>query len=721
MSITFTNTPSVSTLLRVLAAHGDGERGINRAEVLLELRPSDEGTVANIRTTRRRDHDNESVLNCGYRQVLSDKSACGAEPLAISKDGVQKLLKAVRDEWRTLKIWEEEGQGKIQVDEGTPSPLATTPVDRSEVEAAPVGELSIRSSQLLEALEACISIPPLDSTYAGEVSLRIEDRSLTVERRAGEMKYEKELKLSERVSTAVSAQIPHELLSIALDQLRPLAGKMLPSSVPSDGEIWLRTAYGWMWFCDYVPRQPVEVIEVGDKVGFFSLTQPELRAFEDAVKSAAGATAKRPLIVRIDANGLHVFASHPAVVELLTFRIPAKQAVARQPVEFEIRPDSLLSVLTAARGTGTDSCAFYLCEDPVLEFRSRQTSSSAEVRRIDASVSLEDSPLILWASGGDPKVIVESPHRHILLSFSELPKGVQHAEGEFERHLEKQGLLDGRMKIFLDSGAYSVWHAGAEVDIEEYIKFLKWNAKFLDIYVALDKIRGTVKENVENYVRMLDAGLFPLYVWHLYEDFSLLDELLDSYKDAVERGGIGSGGAPHTPDYIREPYICELITRVRTVLATRIHMFGTTSEWILKKYSMVYSADSTSWRFLGQNHRIQTPFGAFSTKPRDRTTIFGHRLYPELQQFTKIIELSTGFDLEGLASDVKARHLFNLAYLSFFEKHYAYQDWMKLEQKFIPVDELRKRGRLNLDNDAIIVPPLRRGGPSFDSPGRLAA
>ena len=711
MRLTLFNTKKTRAFLEMLYAHGHDVHGINRGDMTLVIRPSEDGAVASIRTIRKRDRDGETAVLSGYRQVFSQRSLVCRDPIEITKSGIQKLLKVRKKRWTSLKIYKGKKADNLQIDHRTRESieLSTPTADCVDVPDTAVSR-SVSTDQLVSAIRACSLMPPLDSTERGEVYLLADGSSLQIKRRTGEMSCTREIVLSRALESQYAAQIPRELLSAVLKDMSGKSNKVVRVLLPAENEIWIRTTFGWSWFADYARATPLRVVESPKRIAFFSLDEHQLRTLESFAKSASEVSSGNPLLLRVKPHGLQVTGRHPGLIREVTASVRVRQVVAREEVQLTIRSHSLVKLLNAARAAYAAPYSFYLCEDGLLQFRGKEAGCVAEIERTETEIFTGETPTLLWASGGDPKLVVESPHNHILLSFAELPKQVQRKEGEFERRLEKLELLDGKMRIFFDSGAFSVWHAGARVNFDDYIRFLKWNAKFLDTYVALDVIRGTVKENVDQYVRMLDAGLTPLYVWHLYEDFALLDELLQEHHEAIKLGGIGAGGAPLTPDHIREPYICELIGRITTRLETRIHLFGTTSEWILKKYPMVYSADSTSWRFLGQNHQIQTPFGTFSTKPRDRRSILGHRLRDEVQRFIDSLNLSRSVSIESLCEESDHRHLVNLAYWSFFERYYAYVDWMKLEQRFIPGDKLKARGKLNLDNSTIITPT------SYDAP-----
>ena len=79
--------------------------------------------------------------------------------------------------------------------------------------------------------------------------------------------------------------------------------------------------------------------------------------------------------------------------------------------------------------------------------------------------------------------------------------------------------------IFMDSGAFSAFTRKTEVNLNDYIKFLKQHENKLDVYCCLDVI-GDVEATWKNFERMEKAGLHPLPVYHVGEDEKYLHRCL---------------------------------------------------------------------------------------------------------------------------------------------------------------------------------------------------
>ena len=97
------------------------------------------------------------------------------------------------------------------------------------------------------------------------------------------------------------------------------------------------------------------------------------------------------------------------------------------------------------------------------------------------------------------------------------------------------------MKIFLDSGAFGAWKRGVDLDLSEYIAFIRQNRHHIENYVTLDVIPGhdgqcavdpeaiehAAKCSHVNHCRMKDAGLSPIAVFHRQERFEWLAKMME--------------------------------------------------------------------------------------------------------------------------------------------------------------------------------------------------
>lgn len=171
------------------------------------------------------------------------------------------------------------------------------------------------------------------------------------------------------------------------------------------------------------------------------------------------------------------------------------------------------------------------------------------------------------------------------------------------------------MFILLDSGAFSAWASGAEVDIDEYIKFIYDNQEVVSAYVALDVIPGKgmrhtpspeeVEESARaswgNLMYMEGAGLTPIPVFHQGERFYWLDRMV---KHGCEYIGISPANDRSTKAK------CEWLDRVFDFLCdedgvpcVKTHAFGATSVDIIVRYPWT-TCDSTTWIGSGSQYGL---------------------------------------------------------------------------------------------------------------------
>src|SRR5690554_1780501 len=104
-----------------------------------------------------------------------------------------------------------------------------------------------------------------------------------------------------------------------------------------------------------------------------------------------------------------------------------------------------------------------------------------------------------------------------------------------------------RVKLMLDSGAFSAWKMNQPIDLRDYIDFLKQTDGLLESYVALDVIPGqggrmvrtyeaveaSAKASYRNLEIMRDAGLRPIPVFHQGEDFKWLNRLVEDGEEYI--------------------------------------------------------------------------------------------------------------------------------------------------------------------------------------------
>ena len=170
------------------------------------------------------------------------------------------------------------------------------------------------------------------------------------------------------------------------------------------------------------------------------------------------------------------------------------------------------------------------------------------------------------------------------------------------------------MKLFVDSGAFSAYTKGKEIDLDNYIAYRNEYGKYFNVMVQVDYIPG--KSNVvqdrqvyldapriswENFLHMrerLDKSLWDRFipVFHEGEDFKWLENML-TYRDADGNPLAYIGISPHTETTTdRRLVFCkEVFRRIKRLNPqVKTHGFGMTALNILQ-YIDFTSVDSTTW------------------------------------------------------------------------------------------------------------------------------
>lgn len=168
-----------------------------------------------------------------------------------------------------------------------------------------------------------------------------------------------------------------------------------------------------------------------------------------------------------------------------------------------------------------------------------------------------------------------------------------------------------KVDLFLDSGAFSAWTQGVEIDIQQYIAFIKEHLDVISIYANLDVIgvggkqpnRLTAERTLENQKIMEKAGLHPLPVFHFGEPIEYLQYYVDNYEYIAlgVAGNFGNALIPWLDDCFSN-YICDKDGYPKV----KPHGFAVTSIKIMKRYPW-FSVDSTSWVITSRMGSIFVP------------------------------------------------------------------------------------------------------------------
>lgn len=168
-----------------------------------------------------------------------------------------------------------------------------------------------------------------------------------------------------------------------------------------------------------------------------------------------------------------------------------------------------------------------------------------------------------------------------------------------------------KIHLFVDSGAYSAVRLGQPINLEEYIDFCKDlvrrcpTAQYVNLDIIGKGTEDTGEESYVNWMKMKEAGLNPLPVYHVNADVKWLVK----YLKRVDYIGLGAIANTVTQrrmwslDRIWEDYLIDKPTRLP---AFKIHAMGVTSFPLMQRYPW-YSIDSTSWLQVGMYGKIFVP------------------------------------------------------------------------------------------------------------------
>ncbi len=241
----------------------------------------------------------------------------------------------------------------------------------------------------------------------------------------------------------------------------------------------------------------------------------------------------------------------------------------------------------------------------------------------------------------------------------------------------------GTKKLFIDSGAFSAWTQGKEINVDEYINWLNERADFIDLYGQIDVIPGDIvkghtQKQVEkaaeatwqNYLYMRPKMKNPdglLYTFHIGEPYYYLEQALE-WRD--DKGNpiqyMAFGGMVGKTRLMREKFMDTSFTIIKDSSNPdiKVHTFGMTSFPLLEKYP-IDSADSTSWIMVGANGGIMTDIGTVvvSDKQSNLPEHYSHLPKRLQDQFENTI-IEFGFTLEELRHSRDNRIMFNARYIN---------------------------------------------------------
>lgn len=187
----------------------------------------------------------------------------------------------------------------------------------------------------------------------------------------------------------------------------------------------------------------------------------------------------------------------------------------------------------------------------------------------------------------------EEESRRFLFSFANF-----RALFDENRHLYD----DPRNEIIVDSGAFTAWTLGRQLELHEYVRFcfkVLEHSSARVTFINLDVIPGRFRRRPtdaerdesarigwRNFEIMRSVGLPVIHVFHQHEDFEWLRRIVDA------GGVVGVSPANDVSVSERDRWLCKVYSTIGADVRT--HAFGVTTVSLMENFPF-YSVDSTSW------------------------------------------------------------------------------------------------------------------------------
>ena len=159
------------------------------------------------------------------------------------------------------------------------------------------------------------------------------------------------------------------------------------------------------------------------------------------------------------------------------------------------------------------------------------------------------------------------------------------------------------VKVFLDSGAFSAFTQGVEIDVGEYCDYIHKNADIILFPSVLDAI-GDADGTWHNQQEMERRGTTPLPCYHYGEPTEILDYYVSRYP-YITIGGMVPISTPQLFVWLDRIWE-EHLTHADGTPKCKVHGFGLTSLPLMKRYPW-YSVDSSTWVQWAANGMILAP------------------------------------------------------------------------------------------------------------------
>lgn len=146
-------------------------------------------------------------------------------------------------------------------------------------------------------------------------------------------------------------------------------------------------------------------------------------------------------------------------------------------------------------------------------------------------------------------------------------------------------------KVFLDSGAFSAWSQGVDIDLPGYCRFIQEYEDCFTVASVLDVI-GSAEGTWENQQKMERLGTKPIPCYHYGEDPRWCEYYAANYE-YMALGGFGVATRKDMREWLDEIWEKHL-TDGSGRAKTKVHGFAVTAQPLMERYPW-WSVDSSSW------------------------------------------------------------------------------------------------------------------------------
>lgn len=265
---------------------------------------------------------------------------------------------------------------------------------------------------------------------------------------------------------------------------------------------------------------------------------------------------------------------------------------------------------------------------------------------------------------------------------------------QIARHLD---LLKNRdNKIFIDSGAYTAFNSGKEVDLDSYISYINEIGEHITCFANLDvipkgsdaaSIRVGCEEGYKNFLYIQEHckyGYKCNAVYHRKDPVEYLYKYIDFYKSHPDLKYIALGGMATTnsDDALRFGHkYCDILKK--HLPDVNIHLFGCTRLNHIEHINCD-STDSTTWIKASIYGTVITPWGRLNISDRrsdEKCSV--HNFDEKSKQVVyKFIE-GLGFTIDEIRNDPVKRIQYNVKYLIEWCKQYKYKPFARMKGTLI--------------------------------------